>query len=37
LEAIVTAERAKVSRSANLEQRIHALDAELASLLERNS
>jgi hypothetical protein len=37
LEAIVTAERAKVSRSGNLEQRIDALDQELAKLLERNS
>ncbi|HEY0305987.1 MAG TPA: guanylate kinase [Longimicrobiales bacterium] len=37
LEAIVTAERAKVSRSANLEQRIDALDRELEKLLERNS
>ena len=37
LEAIVTAERARVSRSVNLEQRIEALDAELAKLLERNS
>ncbi len=35
LEAIVTAERAKISRSANLEQRIDALDKELAKLLER--
>ena len=33
LEAIVTAERAKVSRSVNLEQRIDALDQELAKLL----
>jgi guanylate kinase len=37
LEAIVTAERAKVSRSANLEQRINALDQELEKLLERKS
>jgi guanylate kinase len=37
LEAIVTAERAKVSRSVNLEQRIGALDQELAKLLERNN
>jgi guanylate kinase len=37
LEAIVAAERAKVSRSANLEQRIDALDQELAKLLERNN
>lgn len=36
LEAIVTAERARVSRSGNLEQRIEALDQELAKLLERN-
>ncbi len=36
LEAIVTAERAKVSRSVNLEQRIGALDKELEKLLERN-
>jgi guanylate kinase len=37
LEAIVTAERAKVSRSANLVQRINALDQELEKLLERKS
>jgi guanylate kinase len=37
LEGIVTAERAKVERSANLEQRIAALDQELEKLLERNS
>jgi guanylate kinase len=37
LEGIVTAERAKVSRSLNLEHRIAALDQELAKLLERNS
>jgi guanylate kinase len=37
LEGIVTAERAKVRRSANLEQRIAALDQELEKLLERNS
>ena len=36
LEGIVTAERAKVSRSLNLEHRIDALDKELAKLLERN-
>lgn len=37
LESIVVAERAKVSRSGNLEQRIDALDTELRKLLERNS
>ncbi len=37
LEGIVTAERAKVRRSVNLEQRIAALDQELEKLLERNS
>lgn len=37
LEAIVTAERAKVRRTANLEQRITALDEELAKLLERTN
>ena len=35
LEAIVTAERAKVRRTANLEQRIAALEQELQTLLER--
>ena len=35
LEAIVTAERSKVRRTANLEQRIDALDQELEKLLER--
>jgi guanylate kinase len=37
LEAIVMAERAKVRRTANLEQRITALDQELQTLLERTS
>lgn len=37
LEAIVVAERAKVSRSVNLEQRIDSLDNELQKLLERKS
>jgi guanylate kinase len=37
LEAIVIAERAKVRRTANLEQRITALDQELQTLLERTS
>ena len=37
LEGIVVAERARVSRSVNLEQRLDALDAELQKLLERNS
>jgi guanylate kinase len=37
LEAIVLAERAKVRRTANLEQRIAALDQELQTLLERTN
>ncbi len=37
LESIVVAERAKVSRSVNLEQRIDSLDNELQKLLERKS
>lgn len=37
LESIVQAERARVSRTVNLEQRIDALDAELQKLLERNN
>lgn len=37
LEGIVSAERSKVRRFGNLEQRIAALDQELEKLLERNS
>lgn len=37
LEAIVAAERVKVARSLNLEQRIDALDRELQKLLKEDS